>query len=207
MNKKENRSRKERALETKRRLFVTADAMFLQDGFDNVSVDKIVEKAGLAKGTFYVHFASKDELLVSLISGYVEKADLDYQAFIDTFSSDMPATDILMQLAQKIMDVIIDTIGLERMKILYRAQLTNIANFGTATSYQRMLYKTLTDLLNRGMRRGEFLTTLPPKELANHLILAMRGLTYEWCIRYPDFDLKRQARVHFEMILKGIQIS
>jgi hypothetical protein len=33
----------------------------------------------------------------------------------------------------------------------------------------------------------------------------MRGLTYEWCMRYPDFDLKSQAITHFEVLLMGIK--
>lgn len=57
---------------------------------------------------------------MALISEYVEKVDVDYQTFIETFSPDMPAADILLLLIEKIMDVIVDTIGLERMKVLYR---------------------------------------------------------------------------------------
>ncbi len=205
MNKKEKKLKKGRALETRNRLYATADALFTQYGLDNVSVDRIVEEAGLAKGTFYVHFETKDDLLVSLISDYVKKVDMDYQAFIDTFSPDMPVADILICLVEKIMDVIIDTIGLERMKTLYRAQLTNISYSAPTASYQRMLYKTIMNVLDRGIQRGELATALPLKELANHLILSMRGLIYEWCIRYPDFDLKTQSRAHFELILKGIQ--
>lgn len=204
MNKKEISHRKGRAIETRNRLYATAEALFMQYGFDNVSVDRIVEEAGLSKGTFYVHFETKDDLLVSLISDYVEKIDMDYQAFIDACSPDMPAADMLICLVRKIMDVTIQTIGLERMKTLYRAHLTNISHSGTAASYQRMLYKTIMDVLDRGMQRGEFVA-LPLEELANHLILSMRGLIYEWCIRYPHFDLKTQSRAHFELILKGIQ--
>ena len=205
MNSKERGSRKNRALETKKRLYTTAEALFTQYGLDNVSVDMIVEEAGLSKGTFYVHFESKDDLLGSLISDYVEKIDMDYQAFIDAFSPNAPLADILLRLVEKIIDIIIDRVGLERMKVLYRTQLTNISHSGTASSYNRMLYKTIMDVLDRGMQKGEFFATLTPAELANHLILAMRGLTYEWCIRYPDFDLKKQSRAHFEIILKGIQ--
>ena len=125
MTKKEKK--KGRAFETRKRLYATAEALFTRYGFDNVSVDRIVEEAGLAKGTFYVHFKTKDDLLTSLISDYVRKVDMDYQAFIDTFSPDVLAADMLLHLAEKIMDVIIGTIGLERMKTLYRAQLTNIS--------------------------------------------------------------------------------
>ena len=205
MNKEEVRSRKERALETKNQLYAVADMLFTRHGLDNVSVDQIVEEAGFSKGTFYVHFESKDHLLGALISDYVEKVDMDYQAFIDTFSPDAPLADVLLRLVEKIMDVIIDRVGLERMKVLYRTQLTNTSHSGTASSYNRMLYKTIMDVLDRGIQRREFITALPLEELANHFILAMRGLTYEWCIRYPDFDLKTQSRAHFELILKGIQ--
>lgn len=205
MYKEDGKTRKERALETKNHLYAVADALFTQYGFDYVSVDKIVEEAGLSKGTFYVHFESKDSLLVALISDYVDKVDVDYQAFIEIFSSDMPATDILLRLIDKIMDVIVDTIGHKRMKALYRAQLTNISHTGTSASYNRMLYTTITDVLTRGIQRREIVTALPLSELTNHVILAMRGLTYEWCIRYPDFDLKAQSRAHFEIILQGIK--
>jgi AcrR family transcriptional regulator len=204
MHKQDSRSRKEKAFETKNHLYAVADKLFTQYGFDDVSVDKIVEEAGLSKGTFYVHFESKDSLLAALISEYVDKVDVDYQKFIEAFSFETPAADILLRLIDNIVDVIVDTIGLERMKALYRTQLTNISYTGTSASYNRKLYTTITDVLTKGIQRGEFVTVLPLGELANHMILAMRGLTYEWCIRYPDFDLKAQSRVHFMMILQGI---
>lgn len=131
---------------------------------------------------------------------------MDYQAFIDACSPDMPAVDMLICLVQKIMDVTIETIGLERMKTLYRAQLTNISYSGTAASYQRMLYKTIMDVLDRGIQRGEFFAELNLEEPANHLILAMRGLIYEWCIRYPNFDLKTQSRAQGRLRQPGAYI-
>lgn len=204
MNKEDSRTRKERALETRSRLYATAELLFTQYGFDNVSVDKIVEESGLSKGSFYVHFKSKDNLLESLISDYVEKIDLDYQAFIETISPDETATNILFLFVEKIVDVIVDVIGHEKMKILYRTHLTNISQSGTAVSYNRSIYKMITNVLDRGFFSGEFFTEMPREELATHLILALRGLTYEWCIRYPDFDLKAQSRTHFKIMLNGI---
>lgn len=205
MEKEAGMSRKEKALATKARLYAAADALFTQYGFDEVSVDRIVEEAGVAKGTFYVHFESRDSLLETLISDFVERVDVDYQAFIDAFPPDMPAADMLLRLVEKIMDVIADTIGLARMKALYRAQLANLSHGGTALSYNRKLYTTIMEVLAKGMRRGEFSAELPLEALANHSILAMRGILYEWCIRYPDFDLQAQSQAHFRIILRGMQ--
>lgn len=205
MEKEAASTRRERASATKKRLYAAADALFTQYGFDEVSVDRIVEEAGVAKGTFYVHFTSRDSLLESLIADFVERVDVDYQALIDTFPPTMPAADVLLQLAEKIMDVVRNTIGLERMKALYRTQLTNISHTGTAASYNRMLYKTIMGVLDKGIQSGELSSELPLEALANHLILALRGIIYEWCIRQPDFDLQAQTRAHFQLILRGIQ--
>ncbi|MEL7565819.1 MAG: hypothetical protein AAGU27_13140 [Dehalobacterium sp.] len=62
----------------------------------------------------------------------------------------------------------------------------------------------LSAILEKGIHRDEFKTSLPVNELTQHLILAMRGLTYEWCLRYPDFNLKEQAITHFKILLAGL---
>ena len=34
--------------------------------------------------------------------------------------------------------------------------------------------------------------------------MAVRGITYEWCIRDSDFDLKEQAREHIGLLMGGL---
>ncbi len=204
MKKEGSNLRKERAVETKAKLYESADRLFTEHGVDTVSVDTIVAAAGVSKGTFYVHFESKDALVASLVSDYVEKADMDYKAFLDAFPPETPTVDILMSLVSKVFDVIINTIGYERMRTLYKVQLTGAVYTHTVTSYNRALYQLLGDVVERGVLREEFQTSLTVNEVTRHLIQAMRGLIYEWCIRYPDFDLKTQARTHFELLTMGI---
>ena len=45
------------------RLFDAAVTLFETHGYDAVSIDRIVEEAGVAKGTFFNHFPTKDHLL------------------------------------------------------------------------------------------------------------------------------------------------
>ncbi len=52
---------------TKRRLYDAAIELIGERGYDNTSVDDIVEAAGMAKGTVYYHFTGKAELFESLI--------------------------------------------------------------------------------------------------------------------------------------------
>ncbi len=205
MKKEKMSRRKEQGAETKKRIYRIAEELFNKHGINEVSVDDIVGAAGVSKGTFYVHFESKDALFSSLISEYVDKVDMDYEAFIKTLPPDTPAPDLLMAIVGEIFHVIERTIGYEKIRTLYKIQLADPARTHKVTSYTRLLYQMLGDVLEIGVRRGEFETSLPVDRLTRHLIMAMRGLVYEWCMRYPDFDLKEQALTHFGILLKVIQ--
>ena len=59
--------RVESYLSSRERILEAARQLFAAKGFGETSVDEIADLAGVAKGTIYTHFASKDELLVTII--------------------------------------------------------------------------------------------------------------------------------------------
>ena len=203
MKNEKKSNRKTRAIETKNKISKAAAKLFKKYGFADVSVDSIVEKAGVSKGTFYVHFDSKDALIAALTADYVNELDFDYKSYFDSFSADTKASDILISLTQKISETIVSTVGYDVMRIIYDVQLTKTVNMDSVMGYNRKLYQILNDVINRGMEQGEFGTNMPSETITKHCMLALRGLTYEWLIRYPDFNLKEQALTHFEMLLSG----
>ena len=196
--------RKEQAAETKKKLFESAAYLFGQYDFDDVSVDTIVEAAGVSKGTFYVHFESKDALIAAFLSDYVSQVDANYKLHLDSIPEGTKESDILLLLIGKIADVLTDEIGYNRMRIVYKVQLTKAVNMEAVKGYNRELYKMLADVLGRGIEQGEFNCELPLDTLTRHFVMAIRGLSYEWCIRYPDYDLKEQALAHVKILLLGI---
>lgn len=56
--------------ERRNEILDTADELFAQKGFDGTSTNDILEKVGIARGTLYYHFKSKEEILDSLIERY-----------------------------------------------------------------------------------------------------------------------------------------
>ena len=54
-------------------LLQIAYKMFLARGYENTSVDEIIEEAGIAKGTFYYYFKSKEQLLEEVIGMMIEE--------------------------------------------------------------------------------------------------------------------------------------
>lgn len=207
MKKEKISNRKTKAIETKNKIYRTANQLFREFGFENVSVDSIVEMAGVSKGSFYVHFDSKDSLTAALINDYVNEVDLDYKSYLKSFDAKVPASDILISLIGKIADIITCTIGYDNMRAVYKAQITKAVNTDAIMGYNREVYKIFSDIISKGIQQGEFKTELPVDILTKHCIMAIRGLTYEWCIRHPDFDLKEQVLTHFHILLKGIKNS
>jgi AcrR family transcriptional regulator len=197
--------RKKKANETRQRIYESAERLFAAQGPDAISVESVVKAAGVSKGSFYVHFASKNALLAELVDDYVLKADAEYQHYLNSLPDDTPAEDVLLLLIGKIGDVLVNDIGVDKIKVVYKAQIEGDTGIGAVANYNRLIYGMFHNVLERGISRGEFRADMPPGLLARHLLLAVRGVTYEWCIRHPDFDYKAQALAHFALLLKGLR--
>lgn len=72
--------REKKKIETKNKIFEVAGRLFKEKGFENTTVDEITTKAGIAKGTFFNYFSTKETLLLyfgeqkeELIYGLIEK--------------------------------------------------------------------------------------------------------------------------------------
>ena len=54
-----------------KRILNTAAGLFHDGDFDSVSIARIAQDAGIAKGTFFLYFSSKEELFLSLTEQYL----------------------------------------------------------------------------------------------------------------------------------------
>jgi AcrR family transcriptional regulator len=63
----DGRELKAKGLETRRRLLDAAERVFGEVGFYDASIVKLTEAAGVAQGTFYLYFASKQEIFEELV--------------------------------------------------------------------------------------------------------------------------------------------
>lgn len=205
MRKNRTDKRKVQGAETKKKLFDIAGRLFVERGFSFVSIEDITDEAGLTKGAFYVHFASKDALISLLIEDYVARADTDYKAFLESLPDDMPRAPAMLALAGKIADTLSNSLGRDNMKKVYQMMLTGSAGTEAVHEYGRDLYALIHGIMEKGMERGEFTSSLSPEDLARHFVVALRGVAFEWCVRYPDFDLKEQATQHIRLLLEGIE--
>jgi len=207
MREKKPDKRKVQGAETKKKLYEIAERLFTERNFSDVNVEDITDEAGITKGAFYVHFESKDALIAILIADHAAKADADYKTFVEALPNDMPASEALLALTQKIADELMDTIGCENMKKIYQMLLAGTVDTEAVKGYSRELYTLFHGVLEKGIRRGELTSSLPLEELSRHFVMAIRGVSYEWCVRYPDFDLKEQVTEHIRLLVEGMKAS
>ncbi|MCG7870573.1 MAG: TetR/AcrR family transcriptional regulator [Candidatus Thiodiazotropha lotti] len=81
---------------TRNKIMDVAQQMVLNVGLTGTSVDKVIDEAGVTKGTFFYHFKTKHDLAAALIERY---ADQDQHHFHDYMAkAEQLARDPLQQL-------------------------------------------------------------------------------------------------------------
>lgn len=205
MREKKPDKRKVQGAETKRKLYEIAKRLYTEHNFSDVNVEDITDEAGITKGAFYVHFESKDALIAILIADHAARVDADYKTFLESLPDDMSSSLVLLALAERIVDTLANTLGCKNMTKIYQMLLSGTAGREAVKGYGRELYALVYSILEKGLRSGEFTSSLPSETLSRHFVMAIRGVSYEWCVHYPDFDLKEHTMTHIHLLIEGIQ--
>ena len=71
----------------KQELLQIAYRMFLQKGYEETSVDEIIAQAGIAKGTYYYYFETKEQMLEEVIGMMIGQ---EMQAAEQILQTDLP---------------------------------------------------------------------------------------------------------------------
>jgi AcrR family transcriptional regulator len=82
------------SVRTRTRVLQAAIELFRARGYRHTSVDEIAREAGVAKGTVYVHFKDKQELLLHAIA---EEKKQFLQAFVPLLEAELSPTDRLLR--------------------------------------------------------------------------------------------------------------
>lgn len=103
-----------------------------------------------------------------------------------------------------IAETLSNTIGCENIKKVYQMLLAGTADTEAVKGYNREIYSLFHSVLEKGILGGEFKSSLSKETLSRHFVMAIRGISYEWCIRYPNFNLKEQVVSHCRLLIEGI---
>ncbi|WP_305787912.1 TetR/AcrR family transcriptional regulator [Symbioplanes lichenis] len=88
-----------RPSEARQRLLTTATQIFYADGIHAIGVDRIIAEAKVTRATFYRHFPSKDDLVVTYLQ---EVHQMERVAFTAAIAAHATAADSLLAIADAI---------------------------------------------------------------------------------------------------------
>ena len=186
---------------TKGRIINAAWDLFYEQGYDDTTVEEIIERSGTSKGSFYHYFEGKDALLGSL--SYI--FDEEYENLRDNMPDGMDSFDKLLYLNEKLFAMIENRIDIELLKRLYSTQLVTKGEKHLLDS-KRVYYKLLKAIATEGQEAGELTDKMSVKEIVKLYALCERALLYDWCLCNGEYSLKQYARNVMPMFLKEIKV-
>ncbi len=179
--------------ERRREIIAASRGLFLKQGYENTTMQDVITKLQIAKGTAYHYFKSKGELLEAVVEDMVA----EYMDIVETALRECEGN------------------ALEKMRVLVTAgrvapnqtdvmdDLHSPSNMGM---HVRLLAVTLTKLaplyarvISQGCEEGVFRTE-HPLESAEILLAGIQFVTDVGCYPWSQQDLDRRSRAISEVI-------
>lgn len=145
------------AEERKNEILDVAERLFGTKGFDNTSTSDILDEIGIARGTLYYHFKSKEEILDAMISRMTNRLIEKAKAVAAQKSIPVLQRFTMMMLSLNVSD---DNFGQELLAQAHKPQ--------NALMHQKMeksllsgINPIITDLIKEGITQGICRTDYP----------------------------------------------
>jgi len=138
----------------------TAQQLFFTQGYDQTSVDAIIRKIGLSKGTFYYYFKSKEDLLDQLTCKMGEKILEEVKKIADR--KDLDAIDKLNEAYAVTGSVKLENIELLKVliKVLYNDR-NLFFRYKIFLKFTELITPEFTKIIRQGVNEKLFNTPYP----------------------------------------------
>ena len=174
----------------KQDLLNIAYRMFIEKGYENTIVDDIIIEAGIAKGTYYYYFESKEATLEAVIEMMIEKAENVAKAAL------MNPVPIPQKLASVVYafqpnkDEVVITDVLERKENI-------VMHDKIGKKIVEVAVPILSDIVREGIAQGIFVCTNVEERVKMLLIMSQNMFDYG---AYSNKDIE----VYVDMLEKSL---
>lgn len=173
------------AEERRNEILDVAERLFAEKGFDHTSTNDILQEIGIARGTLYYHFKSKEDILDAMIDRMTEQ--LLAKASAIAANGEIP---VLQRLTLTIMSLNVNNeVGQEVMRQMHRPQ--------NALMHQKMQEKLLrgvdpiiTGLLVEGIEQGICHTDYPAEAI--EMLMLYSNTAFDDLMEYGEEERKKK---------------
>ena len=184
---------------TKSRIVTAAWKLFYQNGYENTTIDDIVEASQTSKGSFYHYFESKDALLGSLSYLFDEK----YIELEEKMDPDLGPIDKLLLMNRELFLMIENTVSVSILSQLFSAQLLTRGERHMLDP-DRTYYKLLRKIAVEGKEAGLFRDELTVTDITKAYAVYERGVMYDWCISGGNYSILQYSNTMLPLFLSGL---
>lgn len=185
---------------TKGKIVTAAWKLFYEQGYEETTIEDIVEASETSKGSFYHYFDGKDDLLGTLSYLFDEK----YTELAEKLDPSANSFDTLMFLNRELFYMVENSISVELVARLYSTQVITHGE-RHLLDHDRYYYKLLRQIINSGMQKGELTDNLTVNEAVKLYALCERALIYDWCILNGEYSLHEYSGKMLPIMLSRLK--
>ena len=189
---------------TRRHIYECASRLFIERGYENVTIEDVAAEANVSVGAFYHHFKSKQEIFAL----HHQSQDELYQQFYDQVlcapeHAASPALDKLRLFIPYIIQVSVSH-GVEYICAVYPNLLSN-SRFG-ADMVNRPYFQLLLRTVRQGQLEGSLRPELTAESVVNNITILIRGCIWDWCINNGDVRNMAPLQPAIDCFLRGLSV-
>jgi len=171
---------------TKKRLFDAAMELIGERGFTDASVDEIVERAGVAKGTVYYHFSGKAELVEALIADTLKPLIAAFHEAADQNADDPRAA--IEALVRAELEFLSEQSSFSKLLLTEMWREDRVWR-ATLVRLRGELMSVIRDVIARGVASGAFREDVDPDFGASALFGMTATVALDWLAFEPEKPL------------------
>ncbi len=182
--------RQEMALKTRENIIESAKKVISEKGFKEASIQDITEKAGVAKGTFYTYFKTKEDIIKELVTTKFIRFDAGFL--------EKSLKEKIKLFTKNLMDQIQSCdVEICRQWIINNLKPVELDKIGYDSESIRIILKD-------SLEKGELKKNTPIDEIVGFIINTIYGMMLNWCMTDKKYEPKDHLKTINEFILNGI---
>jgi len=172
---------------TKKKLFDAAMDLIGERGFTEASVDEIVHRAGVAKGTVYYHFSGKAELVEALIADRLQPLVASFHEAADSNADDPRAA--IEALVRAELEFLLERKSFSKLLLTEMWREDRVWR-ETLVLLRTELMAVIEGVIKQGVESGAFRDDVDPNFGASALFGMTATVALDWLAFEPDKPLE-----------------
>lgn len=180
--------------ERRKEILDVAEKLFITKGYPKTTIDDILKTIGIAKGTFYYYFKSKEEVMDAIVMRFIATGVLAAKAI---------AADPNLTVYEKFLQIIMGQKPEESYKeqMINQLHLVNNAEMHLKSVVQSVLQLSpvMTEVLEQGIKENIFHTPYP-KEAMDLLLVSSSFLFDQGIFKWEPDEAERKVKAFIYMM-------